>query len=1263
MGLTALSLVCAGSQARAGTPGPVPVGIDYDLPNYAYSPLPTLTTNPTTGNITVSGGLRKFVDSLPGLDIPALGINGANNLGQKIPVATPDQSTYSTNDYYEIALVEYREQMHSDLPAAGTQLRGYVQLATSVVPGSVPLKYPDGTFIYITNSGVAAQAFGVDKPHYLGPLILASSGRATRIKFYNLLPKGAAGRLFIPVDTALMGAGMGPDGVNPYTENRATLHLHGGLTPWISDGTPHQWTTPDGEKTIYTKGVSTRSVPDMPIPSGGAMTFYYPNAQSGRLMFYHDHALGITRLNVYVGEAAGYLLVDPTEDTLAAAGVPGTIGTSAGTTDLGHLLPLVIQDRTYVWGTPSNTTTLAPATGTFAVDPLWNPAQWGGAGNFWFPHVYMPNQNPADPTTGANPLGRWDYGPWFWPPQVATGLLPMPTNSLIPESFLDTPIVNGTAYPYATVAPAKYRMRILNACNDRMLNLQLYVADPMTVSLITGGSNYVAPSVTIAAPGLGGAAATATATAVGGVITAITVTSPGSGYTNGERPLVTIGDTGTGNGAAALASAFTEVAMIPATPNPNVAFPQGWLLQTPGMIPDVLDSRPGGVPNPTNRGPAIIQIGTEGGLLPAPVLLPNTPVGYEQNKRNIVVLNVSAKTLFLGPAERADIIVDFSNFAGKTVILYNDSPAPVPAGDPRNDFYTGNLDNVWQGGAPSTLPGLGPNTRTIMQFRVTGSGGLAPADDYSPAFLATLQAAVTNAYTNSQPAPIVPQVDYPVTYANPYGTNTYVTIADNAIGFVPAGATASVTYQLLPKAIHELFDETGRMNSVLGVEIPFTTFFIQTTIPYKYIDPATEVIPAGETQIWKITHNGVDTHAIHFHLVNVQVINRVGWDGAVRPPDPNELGWKETVRMNPLEDCIVAARAEVPPIPFTISSSIRLLDPTQPQGTTLQFTGIDPNNNPITVTNLPTDFGWEYVWHCHLLGHEENDMMRPLVMRVPQAPPSGAFPLTATVAGPPLRVDLMWSPPTGGGTPTSYTVRRAPGAGPGGTFTTLAILPPTMLTYSDYTAARSTTYRYQIIANPGAVPSNVATVTTPGAPSTPTGFNAVLGPGTRNVLLNWVVVNAANATGLTLQRATDPSFATALTTFTLAPSVSNYVDTVAAATTYYYRIYAFNPATNSPASGTAVVITPALPGTPTSLTAALQPTYVTVGWTASGTTQLGYYVWKSVNGGATWTLLASPTVNSYRDLAAPSPGTYYYQVQAWNAFGVSARSATLKVVK
>jgi len=52
------------------------------------------------------------------------------------------------------------------------------------------------------------------------------------------------------------------------------------------------------------------------------------------------------------------------------------------------------------------------------------------------------------------------------------------------------------------------------------------------------------------------------------------------------------------------------------------------------------------------------------------------------------------------------------------------------------------------------------------------------------------------------------------------------------------------------------------MNATLGVELPLTSFLTQTTIPLGYVDPPTEVFNPGEMQIWKITHNGVDTHSI-----------------------------------------------------------------------------------------------------------------------------------------------------------------------------------------------------------------------------------------------------------------------------------------------------------------------------------------------------------------------------------------------------------------
>ena len=135
----------------------------------------------------------------------------------------------------------------------------------------------------------------------------------------------------------------------------------------------------------------------------------------------------------------------------------------------------------------------------------------------------MPNQNPAD-ITGSNAFGRWDYGPWFWPPQDPTTFVPQgmpyqctsaaypggaglafpplycpgtPLPSGTPEGFLDTPVVNGAAYPTLTVDPTAYRFHILSAGNDRTLNLGLYVADPLTVAVTNGGSGYTAaPAVT-----------------------------------------------------------------------------------------------------------------------------------------------------------------------------------------------------------------------------------------------------------------------------------------------------------------------------------------------------------------------------------------------------------------------------------------------------------------------------------------------------------------------------------------------------------------------------------------------------------------------------------------------------------------------------------------------------------------------------------------------------------------------------------------------
>lgn len=952
-------------------------------------------------NWAYSPPLNKFVDTLPGI----CGEAGATNaLGQCIPVAVPDKNSYPGSDYYELEIVQYRERMHSFFPVlndadktlattGGTLLRGYRQANTNTE---------------------------ASKPHYLGPLIVAQKDRPVRIKFTNKLPTTAlGGDLFIPTDTTVMGSGPGPlstrtanktdaeicqaDPASCFTQNRADLHLHGGRTPWISDGTAHQWITPKDEiasnspqAPYLAKGVSVAYVPDMWFdsvtgahitnitnpnsncagktscgvanaannPGPGSQTYYWTNAQSARMMFYHDHSWGITRLGVYAGGAAGYLVTDPTEAKLQPLLPPAE-----------RTLPLIIQDKTFVDATtiinrPDDplTTTVNEFLLNGGTDPTWI---WGSTpgtlkplynslnaapvtGDLWWPHVYVPAQNPFNPNmTGINDFGRWHYGPWFWPPVVAAfapianpyyqagvsdnpahdeydpnqppEIVASPNPSWGAEAFLDTPVINGTAYPKLNVTADTYRFRILNAAHDRFWNLQLYVADPA----------------------------------------------------------VNIGTQG-----------YTEVAMVPAVAN-TTGFPELW----------PTDGREGGVPNPDFRGPAMVQIGTEGGFLPAPVVLPNQPVNWNVDPTTfmaglVLQQNQGGGTLMLGPAERADVIIDFSQFAGKTLILYNDAPAPWPALDPHYDYYTGDPDNTAMGGAKSTLPGKGPNTRTIMQIVVAGTPDqTAGTPDAVPTQLLTdlqdafrpVSAGGMGIFDEGQEPIIVGQTAYNATYGKTFPASWpnwgLSRITDTAISFMtPQGATVS-KYPMEPKAIQdemgEVFDDFGRMSAKLGLELAKTTANIQTFVLQNFVDPATEIVKQDQIQIWKITHNGVDTHPVHFHLFEVQLLNRVGWDGFMHLPDPNELGWKDTIRISPLQDTIVALRPAKIPVPFNVPNSLRPLNPAYPLGVPAGFTNLDPKTaQAITPprVNEVVNFGHEYLWHCHILSHEEQDMMRPIIL-------------------------------------------------------------------------------------------------------------------------------------------------------------------------------------------------------------------------------------------------------------------------------------------
>jgi FtsP/CotA-like multicopper oxidase with cupredoxin domain len=332
------------------------------------------------------------------------------------------------------------------------------------------------------------------------------------------------------------------------------------------------------------------------------------------------------------------LITDDTEKKLTDPG-----GAMAG---LGTGIPLIIQDRTFV-PQDSQLYDVNDANGdiiSYGQDPTWDKSRWGDYGDLWYHHVYMPAQNPGDPS-GMSAYGRWMYGPWFWPPAKDAKYPPIPNPYYDPacnvddpitwqyqtdpfcepewipgtplisagmEQFNDTPLVNGTAYPTTTLEPKTYRLRILNAANDRFWNLQWYIADPTT-----GTDSEVA--------------------------------------LNPEE----------------VAAAQTDPVVFP----------------TPLKTIDV-----NGQPVDLS-GPDWIQIGTEGGFLPAPVVIDGQqPTTWITDPTRFDVGNVDQHSLLLAPAERADVIVDFSNFRGKTLILYNDAPAAFPARVPSYDYYTGAPD-------------------------------------------------------------------------------------------------------------------------------------------------------------------------------------------------------------------------------------------------------------------------------------------------------------------------------------------------------------------------------------------------------------------------------------------------------------------------------------------------------------------------------------------------------------------------------------------
>jgi FtsP/CotA-like multicopper oxidase with cupredoxin domain len=271
--------------------------------------------------------------------------------------------------------------------------------------GSLATPFRNGTFLW---GYAVGQAGSNPRPQFPGVTVEATKGTAITAKYVNNLPANPVLRQYLTYDQTIhwadpLKAGMRMD---PFTGPIPTVvHLHGAEVQSGSDGVPEGWFTSNG---LHGKGYTT-AAPTAP----NSAIYNYPNNQQSTTLWFHDHSLGVTRLNVYSGLAAFYFIRDQFDTGLAN----NPLRLPAGNQEI----ELMIQDR-----------------------------QFDTNGQLLFP------DSATNPSLVDGPPSNLKIHP-FW----------------IPEFFGDTMLVNGRTWPFLKVEPRRYRFRVVNACNSRFVRMGL----------------------------------------------------------------------------------------------------------------------------------------------------------------------------------------------------------------------------------------------------------------------------------------------------------------------------------------------------------------------------------------------------------------------------------------------------------------------------------------------------------------------------------------------------------------------------------------------------------------------------------------------------------------------------------------------------------------------------------------------------------------------------------------------------------------------
>lgn len=329
-------------------------------------------------------------------------------------------------DYYEIAVRQFQQE---------------------IVPGKMTTVWSYGS---VNAPGTVDQGGSFNYPAFT---IEAKWRTPVRVKWINDL--SPTGPHLLPVDQTLHWAnppGL-PDrdsrGSDPTSYTGAVpiiTHVHGAHTHEESDGYPEAWYLPAGASQPYTVGTKYDEFKAKFLANygeswqPGTATFQYDNDQRATTLWYHDHTLGMTRLNVYAGPAGFYLLRGGPDDEVLdsknsqPATLPGPAPALGDRRGMDYYeIPIVIQDRSF-----------------------------NADGSLFYPdnRAFFEGLDPADLDI-----------PFI--PDIACGDYSDVSPIWQPEFFGNTMVVNGRTWPYLKVEPRRYRLRLLNGCNSRFLILKL----------------------------------------------------------------------------------------------------------------------------------------------------------------------------------------------------------------------------------------------------------------------------------------------------------------------------------------------------------------------------------------------------------------------------------------------------------------------------------------------------------------------------------------------------------------------------------------------------------------------------------------------------------------------------------------------------------------------------------------------------------------------------------------------------------------------